>query len=61
MLTRREILALQSMVAAGAFAGRPFDLSGFFGGTAVAAEPDWDAGDRVDPETLLAQRVAFPA
>ena len=45
MLTRREILALQSMLAAGAFAGRPFDLSGIFGGTAVAQETDWDAGD----------------
>lgn len=45
MLTRREILALQSMVVAGAFAGRPFDLSGFLGGTAAAAEHDWDAGD----------------
>ena len=45
MLTRREILALQSMLAAGAFAGGPFDLSGFLGGTAAAAEPDWDAGD----------------
>lgn len=61
MLTRRDILALQSMVVAGAFAGRPFDLSGFLGGTAAAAEHDWDAGDRVDPKTLLAQRVAFPA
>ena len=45
MLTRREILALQSMLAAGAFAGRSFDLSGLLGGTAVAQEADWDAGD----------------
>ena len=45
MLTRREILALQSMLAAGAFVGRPFELSGIFGSTATAQEPDWDAGE----------------
>ena len=33
------------MLAAGALAARPFDLSGILGGTAVAAEPEWDAGD----------------
>ena len=45
MLTRREILALQSMLAAGAFVGRPLELSSLFGSTAAAQEPDWDAGE----------------
>ena len=45
MLTRRELLFLKSMAAAGAFVGRPFDLGSFFGSTAAAQESDWDAGE----------------
>lgn len=45
MLTRREILYLQSMAAAGAFVGKPFDLANFFGSPAAAQEADWDAGE----------------
>ncbi len=45
MLTRRDFLILQSMVAAGAFAKRPFDLSALFASSAHAAEADWDSGE----------------
>ena len=40
MLTRRELLFLKSMAAAGAFVGRPFDLASFFGSAAMAQETD---------------------
>ena len=45
MLTRRELLLLKSMAAAGAFVGRPFDLADWLGSAAVAQETDWDAGE----------------
>lgn len=44
MLTRRNFLAWNSLVAAGALAGRSFDFPSVRVGAAHAAEVDWDAG-----------------
>ena len=44
MLSRRDFLALQTMIAGGAFLGRPFDFMDVFGGVAKAAQIDWDSG-----------------
>jgi hypothetical protein len=44
MLNRRELLALQAMIAGGAFVGRPFDLFDVFGSSAKAAQTNWDSG-----------------
>lgn len=45
MLTRRDVVVLQAMLAAGAFSGRSFGLTGLFGSTVHAAESNWDSGE----------------
>ncbi len=45
MLTRRDFIVLNSLLAAGAVSSHPFELTGLFGGPAHAAQNDWDPGE----------------